>query len=66
MAGKVPVNLNFTLSKESLDASILQCAMKMIITSHKFIEKLGMEARPEMVYLEDVKAKAVEQFKKHF
>ena len=57
MAGKVPVNLNFTLSKESLDASIRQCAMKMIITSHKFIEKLGMEARPEMVYLEDVKAK---------
>lgn len=57
-AGKVPVNLNFTLSKETMDSSIEECGMKMIITSRKFLEKLGSEVRPEMVFLEDIKGKA--------
>ena len=57
MAGKVPVNLNFTLSKETLDSSIRQCGMKLIITSRKFLEKVGIEARQEMVFLEDIKDK---------
>lgn len=57
MAGKVPVNLNFTLSKETLDSSIRQCGMKLIITSRKFLEKAGIEARREMVFLEDIKEK---------
>lgn len=55
-AGKVPVNLNFTLSKESLDASICQCSMNTIITSRKFLEKLNIHARDEMVFLEDLKS----------
>ena len=54
LAGKVPVNLNFTLSKETLDSAIRQCGMKMIVTSHKFLEKAGFAARPEMVFLEDI------------
>lgn len=58
MAGKVPVNLNFTLSRDTLVSSIRQCGMKMIITSRKFLEKLGIEAFPEMVFLEDIKDKA--------
>ncbi len=57
-SGKVPVNLNFTLSKETLDSAIRQCGMKMIVTSRKFLEKLGVEPRPEMVFLEDIKDKA--------
>lgn len=54
-AGKIPVNLNFTLSQENLDDSIKQCSMKMIITSRKFIEKLNLPLRDEMVFLEDIK-----------
>jgi acyl-[acyl-carrier-protein]-phospholipid O-acyltransferase/long-chain-fatty-acid--[acyl-carrier-protein] ligase len=56
-AGKVPVNLNFTLSAEAFDSCVKQCHMRMIITSRAFIEKAGMAPRPEMVCLEDIKSK---------
>lgn len=56
-AGKVPVNLNFTLSEDAFNACINQCNMKMIITSRVFIEKTGMAARPEMVFVEDINQK---------
>ncbi|MBF0387810.1 MAG: MFS transporter [Candidatus Omnitrophica bacterium] len=55
-AGKVPVNLNFTLSAEALDSCIKQCNMRTIITSRAFLEKTGLAARPAMVFLEDIKA----------
>ena len=54
-AGKVPVNLNFTLSAEAFDSCIKQCRMRMIITSRAFLEKVGIAVKPEMVFLEDVK-----------
>jgi acyl-[acyl-carrier-protein]-phospholipid O-acyltransferase / long-chain-fatty-acid--[acyl-carrier-protein] ligase len=57
LSGKVPVNLNFTLSSEAFDSCIKQCRMRMIITSRAFLEKAGITARPEMVFLEDVKPK---------
>jgi len=38
-AGKVPVNLNYTASKESLDSAIAQCKMSSIITSKLFLTK---------------------------
>ncbi len=53
--GKVPVNLNFTLSKEAFDSCVKQCNMRTIITSKAFIEKLGMTPIEGMVYLEDLK-----------
>ncbi len=56
-AGKVPVNLNFTLSAEAFDSCIKQCRMRMIITSRAFLEKTGIVARPEMVFLEEIKQK---------
>ncbi len=56
-AGKVPVNLNFTLSSEAFDSCLKQCQMQTIITSRAFLEKLGMQSRQEMVFLEDIKAK---------
>ena len=54
-AGKVPVNLNFTLSSEAFNSCTHQCNMKTIITSRVFIEKIGMDQRPEMVFMEDLK-----------
>lgn len=53
-AGKVPVNLNFTLSAEAFDSCIKQCNMKTIITARAFLKKLGMLERPGMVFLEDL------------
>ncbi len=56
-AGKVPVNLNFTLSQEAFESCIKQCQMKTIVTSRAFIEKLGMQPREGMVFLEDLKTR---------
>ena len=57
MAGKVPVNLNFTTSKENINYCADLCDMKRIITSRKFIEKIKLEAQDNMVFLEDLKGK---------
>jgi acyl-[acyl-carrier-protein]-phospholipid O-acyltransferase/long-chain-fatty-acid--[acyl-carrier-protein] ligase len=51
--GKATVNLNFTAGPESLDAAVRKCGLRHIFTSRKAIKKLGIEPRPEMVYLED-------------
>ncbi|MCD4780063.1 MAG: MFS transporter [Candidatus Omnitrophica bacterium] len=56
MAGKIPVNLNFTASKESLANSIEQCQMRQIITSRKFLDKVKIEKTDMMYLLEDLKS----------
>ncbi|MDD5218245.1 MAG: acyl-[ACP]--phospholipid O-acyltransferase [Candidatus Omnitrophica bacterium] len=56
-AGKIPVNLNFTASKESLASSITQCEMKTIITSRVFLKKAKLEELPGMIFVEDLKNK---------
>ncbi|MBU1087936.1 MAG: MFS transporter [Candidatus Omnitrophica bacterium] len=54
-AGKVPVNLNFTLSSESFDSCLKQCRMESIITSRKFLEKINIPETKQMIFLEDIK-----------
>lgn len=54
LAGKVPVNLNFTAGKEAIDAAVRQCEIKTILTSSAFIAKAKIERRPEMVHLEEI------------
>lgn len=54
MAGKVSVNLNFTASKDALDSAISQCGIQTILTAKSFLEKAGIQRRPEMLALEDV------------
>ncbi|MCG2712407.1 MAG: MFS transporter, partial [Candidatus Omnitrophica bacterium] len=53
-AGKVPVNLNFTLSAESFDSCQKQCRMKSIVTSRKFLQKVDIKECKEMIFLEDI------------
>ena len=53
-AGKVPVNLNFTVSKESLLSCTKQCNMRKIVTSKIFLQKAKLEKFDNMVFLEDV------------
>ena len=52
--GKPPVNLNFTSSADALEEAVRRCNLRTIFTSRKFIDRIGMEPRPEFVYLEDV------------
>lgn len=57
LAGKVPVNLNFTAGVESIDSAIRQCEIKTILTSKIFVKKAKLDQREEMVYLEDLSKK---------
>ncbi|MCC7009416.1 MAG: AMP-binding protein [Acidobacteria bacterium] len=55
LAGKVPVNLNFTAGPDALETCIRQADIRTILTSRRFLEKAGLPAHPSMVYLEDVR-----------
>ena len=54
MAGKVPVNLNFTSGKEGVESAIAQCGIRRIVTSRLFLAKARMEERAGMVFVEDL------------
>lgn len=54
MAGKVPVNLNFTAGRESMASAVEQCGIRTILTSKIFLAKAKIEAMQGMVYLEDI------------
>jgi acyl-[acyl-carrier-protein]-phospholipid O-acyltransferase/long-chain-fatty-acid--[acyl-carrier-protein] ligase len=54
LAGKVPVNLNFTAGPDAMGSAIEQCAMTTVITSNAFLAKAKLEAPEGSVYLEDI------------
>ena len=54
LAGRVPVNLNYTASEEALASSIEQAGIRRIVTSDLFLEKLGHPTFPDVV-LHDLK-----------
>jgi len=56
LAGKVPVNLNFTGGKESMAYAAAQCEIRTVITSKVFLAKAKLEAPEGAVYLEDILA----------
>jgi acyl-[acyl-carrier-protein]-phospholipid O-acyltransferase/long-chain-fatty-acid--[acyl-carrier-protein] ligase len=55
LAGKTPVNLNFTAGRESMKSAIERCGIKTILTSRIFLKKAGVENIDGMVFLEDVR-----------
>ena len=55
LAGKVTVNLNYTLTDDAANFCIRQAGIKQILTSRAFIEKRPMKLDAELVYLEDLK-----------
>ena len=54
LAGRVPVNLNYTASKQSMEVAVERCGLKTIFTSEKLLSRLGIEKQPGMVMMEDV------------
>ena len=56
MAGRVPVNLNFTLGPEAMAAAVAEANIRTIVTSKRFLSKAGLTEQPGMVYLEDLRA----------
>ncbi len=57
LCGKVPVNLNYTLSESGIAACAKQCEIKTVITSRKFLEKIKLTPPGEIIFLEDLAAK---------
>jgi acyl-[acyl-carrier-protein]-phospholipid O-acyltransferase / long-chain-fatty-acid--[acyl-carrier-protein] ligase len=55
LAGKVPVNLNFTAGSESMASAIAQCNIKTVLTSRVFLSKANLETLQGMVFLEDIR-----------
>jgi acyl-[acyl-carrier-protein]-phospholipid O-acyltransferase/long-chain-fatty-acid--[acyl-carrier-protein] ligase len=56
IAGKIPVNLNYTVTNDVLANCAAQCELKTIITSKLFLEKVPMQLPGKVVYLEDLAA----------
>jgi acyl-[acyl-carrier-protein]-phospholipid O-acyltransferase/long-chain-fatty-acid--[acyl-carrier-protein] ligase len=54
LLGKVPINLNYTTSNESLASCARQCGLKTTVTSKLFLEKVHVQPPGEVVYAEDL------------
>ncbi len=57
LADRVSVNLNYTASSEALKKCSETAELKHVITSRKFIEKVGLDVGCPMVFLEDIREK---------
>lgn len=58
LAGKVPVNLNYTASNAILASCAKHCGIKTVITSKAFLEKVKLTVPGEAVFLEDLAGEA--------
>jgi acyl-[acyl-carrier-protein]-phospholipid O-acyltransferase/long-chain-fatty-acid--[acyl-carrier-protein] ligase len=57
LLGKVPVNLNYTVSEETLASCLRQCDIKTVVTSKVLLDKLKLKVPGEIVLLEEAVAK---------
>jgi acyl-[acyl-carrier-protein]-phospholipid O-acyltransferase/long-chain-fatty-acid--[acyl-carrier-protein] ligase len=58
LAGRVPVNLNFTAGPEAMAAARQRCAIRTVATSRVFLAKAKIEAQEGMVFVEDILVRA--------
>jgi len=54
LCGKVPVNLNYTLSAEAIASCAKQCDLKTVLTSRVFLEKAKLKTPAGAVFIEDI------------
>src|SRR2546422_38940 len=54
LMGKVPVNLDYTISNETLASCAQQCNLKTIVTARVFLEKVKIQPPGEIIFIEDV------------
>jgi acyl-[acyl-carrier-protein]-phospholipid O-acyltransferase / long-chain-fatty-acid--[acyl-carrier-protein] ligase len=54
LAGKIPVNLNFTGGQEAMRSAIGQCGIRTILTSRTFLAKAQSGAGDGSVFLDEV------------
>jgi acyl-[acyl-carrier-protein]-phospholipid O-acyltransferase/long-chain-fatty-acid--[acyl-carrier-protein] ligase len=56
LAGKIPVNLNYTVSKQILASCARQCELRTVVTSRAFLERVNLEVPAQSLLLEDLAA----------
>ena len=56
LMGKVPVNLNYTLSEEPLASCVRQCKLQTILTSQAFLDRVKVKIPCRTLLLEEVAA----------
>jgi acyl-[acyl-carrier-protein]-phospholipid O-acyltransferase / long-chain-fatty-acid--[acyl-carrier-protein] ligase len=54
LLGKVPVNLNYTASNETLASCAQQCNLKTVITAGEFLERVHIQPPAEAILIEDL------------
>ena len=54
LMGKVPVNLNYTVSNETLASCAQQCNLKNVVTARILLEKVKIQPPGEVIFIEDV------------
>jgi acyl-[acyl-carrier-protein]-phospholipid O-acyltransferase/long-chain-fatty-acid--[acyl-carrier-protein] ligase len=54
LMGKVPVNLNYTVSAETLASCLRQCDIQKVVTSKAFLDKVKLKLPCQAVCLEEV------------
>ena len=53
LADRIPVFLNFTTGRETINRVLAKCGIKRIYSSRAFVTRAKLEAREDMVFLED-------------
>jgi acyl-[acyl-carrier-protein]-phospholipid O-acyltransferase / long-chain-fatty-acid--[acyl-carrier-protein] ligase len=54
--GKVPVNLNYTTSEETIASCVRQCGIKTVVSSRAFLEKVKLQTPGRLLLLEEIAA----------
>src|SRR2546428_11992256 len=54
LMGKVPVNLNYTVSNEALASCAEQCNLKTVVTARVFLEKVKVRSPAQTIFIEDI------------
>jgi len=54
LSGRVPVNLNYTLSVDALRSCVEQCNIRTVITSKAFLAQIKLDVPAETILLEDI------------
>jgi acyl-[acyl-carrier-protein]-phospholipid O-acyltransferase/long-chain-fatty-acid--[acyl-carrier-protein] ligase len=57
LLGKVPVNLNYTASPETIASCLRQCGIETVVTAQAFLDRVKLNLPGTVLRLEDVAAK---------
>jgi acyl-[acyl-carrier-protein]-phospholipid O-acyltransferase/long-chain-fatty-acid--[acyl-carrier-protein] ligase len=58
LAGRVPVNLNFTAGRDAMQSAVAQCGIRTVLTSKLFLAKAKLETPAGAVFIEDILGRA--------